>query len=170
MCKTGKLGSHKEKCTSCGHKKVHYNSCGNRNCPNCQGLNKEKWIINRESDLLPVKYFHGVFTVPEELRGLFRFNKRHLYDLLLLSVKETIFEFALNPKQKMEAKAGLICILHTWNQKMQYHPHVHCIIPAGGLNTKGQHQINTFRFLPIRDLGSQIFGNFYIIPFYGFIK
>lgn len=138
MCKTGKLGSHKEKCTSCGHKKVHYNSCGNRNCPNCQGLNKEKWIINRESDLLPVKYFHGVFTVPEELRGLFRFNKRHLYDLLLLSVKETIFEFALNPKQKMEAKAGLICILHTWNQKMQYHPHVHCIIPAGGLNTKGE--------------------------------
>ena len=138
MCKTGKLGSHKEKCTSCGHKKVHYNSCGNRNCPNCQGINKEKWILARSFDLLPVKYFHGVFTVPEELRGLFRYNKRLLYDLLFRSVKETLFEFSLGPKQKMEAKPGFICVLHTWNQKMGYHPHVHCIIPAGGINNQGE--------------------------------
>lgn len=138
MCKTGKLGSHKEKCTSCGHKKVHHNSCGNRNCPNCQGINKDKWIMKREADLLPVNYFHGVFTVPEELRGLFRFNKRLLYELLFLCVKETLFEFSLGPKQKMEAKPGFICILHTWNQKLEYHPHVHCIIPAGGLNPKGE--------------------------------
>ena len=138
MCKTEKLGSHKEKCTSCGHQRVHYNSCGNRNCPNCQGINKEKWILARSYDLLPVKYFHGVFTVPEELRGLFRYNKRLLYNLLFQSVKETLFEFSLSPKQKMEAKPGLISVLHTWNQKMEYHPHVHCIIPAGGINDKGE--------------------------------
>jgi hypothetical protein len=138
MCKTEKLGSHKEKCTSCGHKRVHYNSCGNRNCPNCQGINKEKWILARSADLLPVKYFHGVFTVPSELRGLFRYNKRLLYDLLFQCVKETLFEFSLGAKQKMEAKPGLISVLHTWNQKMGYHPHVHCIIPAGGINNKGE--------------------------------
>jgi hypothetical protein len=92
----------------------------------------------REVDLLPVKYFHGVFTVPLELRGLFRFNKRRLYNLLFQCVKETLFEFSLSEKQKMEAKPGLICILHTWNQKMQYHPHVHCIIPEGGINNKAQ--------------------------------
>ena len=138
MCKTEKLGSHKEKCTSCGHERLHYNSCGNRNCPNCQGINKEKWILARSFDLLPVKYFHGVFTVPSELRGLFRYNKRLLYDLLFQCVKETLFEFSLSPKQKMEAKPGLISVLHTWNQKMEYHPHVHCIIPAGGINDKGE--------------------------------
>jgi hypothetical protein len=137
-CKTEKLGYHKEKCTSCGHKRVHYNSCGNRNCPNCQGINKEKWILARESDLLPVSYFHGVFTVPKELRGIFRFNKARLYNLLFQCVKETLFEFSLSAKQKMEAKPGFICILHTWNQKMQYHPHVHCIIPAGGINEQGE--------------------------------
>jgi len=138
MCKTEKLGCHKEKCTSCGHKRVHYNSCGNRNCPNCQGINKEKWILSRSADLLPVNYFHGVFTVPKELRGLFRFNEARLYNLLFQCVKETIFEFSLDPRQKMEAKPGLICILHTWNQQMGYHPHVHCIIPAGGINEKGE--------------------------------
>ena len=94
--------------------------------------------MDREADLLPVKYFHGVFTIPQELRGLFRFNKRRLYELLFQSVKETLFEFSLGEKQKMMAKPGLICILHTWNQKLEYHPHVHCIIPAGGLNTKGE--------------------------------
>ena len=138
MCKTEKLGTHKEKCTSCGHKRVHYNSCGNRNCPNCQGINKEKWILARSADLLPVKYFHGVFTVPSELRGMFLYNKKQLYNLLFQSVKETLFEFSLSPRQKMEAKPGLISVLHTWNQKMGYHPHVHCIIPAGGINNKGE--------------------------------
>ncbi len=138
MCKTEKLGTHKEKCTSCGHKRVHYNSCGNRNCPNCQGINKEKWILARSADLLPVKYFHGVFTVPSELRGLFLYNKKQLYNLLFQSVKETLFEFSLSPRQKMEAKPGVICVLHTWNQKIGYHPHVHCIIPAGGINNKGE--------------------------------
>ncbi len=137
MCRSGKLGSHKERCNSCGHTKVHYNSCGNRHCPNCQGVNKERWILDRQQDLLAVNYFHGVFTVPSELRVLFLYNKKLLYDLLFMCVKETLFEFSLDKRQKMEAKPGLISILHTWNQKIQFHPHLHCIIPAGGINSQG---------------------------------
>ena len=137
LCKTHKLGSHIERCDSCGHKRVHYNSCGNRNCPNCQGVNKEKWLLDRDYDLLPVKYFHVVFTVPSELRPLFRFNQKVLYDLLFRAVKETLFEFGMDPRQKLEAKLGMIAILHTWNQQMQYHPHLHCIVPAGGIDKQG---------------------------------
>jgi hypothetical protein len=138
QCRTSQLGSHKERCSSCGHTRVHYNSCGNRHCPNCQGVNKERWILERSYDLLPVPYFHGVFTVPGELRDLFRYNKKLLYNLLFRCVWETLYEFSIDARQKMEAKPGLISILHTWNQKMQYHPHIHCIIPSGGINTEGQ--------------------------------
>ncbi len=138
MCRTGQLGYHKEKCESCGHIKRHYNSCGNRHCPNCQAVNKQRWLLERSYDLLPVKYFHGVFTVPDELRVLFRFNKKLLYDLLFKTVWETLLSFSLGKPQKMEAKPGLISILHTWNQRMQYHPHIHCIIPAGGINEAGE--------------------------------
>lgn len=137
-CRTGQLGSHKERCTSCGHKRVHYNSCGNRHCPNCQGVNKERWLIDRSHDLLPVRYFHGVFTVPSELRVLFRYNKKLLYSLLFQCVWETISAFAMDKRQQMEAKPGVIAILHTWNQRMQYHPHIHCIIPSGGITKKGE--------------------------------
>ena len=137
LCRTGKLGSHREKCSSCGHQKIHYNSCGNRHCPNCQGVNKECWFLDRSYDLLPVKYFHGVFTVPSELRNLFRYNKKLLYSLLFKCSWETIKEFGLDKRQKMMAKTGMIGILHTWNQRMLYHPHLHCIIPGGGINEQG---------------------------------
>jgi hypothetical protein len=138
ICQTGKLGAHKEKCSSCGYKKIHYNSCGNRHCPNCQGVKKERWFLDREYDLLPIKYFHGVFTVPSELRSLFRYNKKVLYNLLFKCSWETIKAFSLDKHQKMEAKAGMIGILHTWTQKMDYHPHLHCIIPSGGITEKGK--------------------------------
>lgn len=138
LCRTQKLGSHIERCDSCSHKRVHYNSCGNRNCPNCQGVNKEKWLLDRDYDLLPVEYFHVVFTVPSELRNLFRFNQKVLYNLLFKAAKESLFEFGLNPKQKLEAKLGMIAILHTWNQQMQYHPHLHFIVPAGGIDQLGK--------------------------------
>ncbi len=137
LCRTGKLGSHREKCSSCGHQKIHYNSCGNRHCPNCQGVNKECWFLDRSYDLLPVKYFHGVFTVPSELRNLFRYNKKLLYSLLFKCSWETIKEFGLDKRQKMMAKTGMIGILHTWNQRILYHPHLHCIIPGGGINEQG---------------------------------
>lgn len=137
QCRTGALGSHKERCTGCGHTKVHYNSCGNRHCPNCQGVNRERWLLKRAEDLLPISYFHGVFTVPRELRSLFLYNKKILYNLLFRCVWETIQSFAMDPRQKMEAKTGMIAILHTWNQKMQYHPHLHCILPSGGIDKDG---------------------------------
>ena len=137
LCRTGKLGAHKEKCNNCSYTKIHYNSCGNRHCPNCQGVNKERLYLDRKHDLLPVKYFHGVFTVPSELRNLFRFNKKVLYNLLFKCSWETIKEFGLDKRQKMLAKVGMIGILHTWTQKMLYHPHLHCIIPSGGINEEG---------------------------------
>ena len=137
QCRTGALGSHKERCTGCGHTKVHYNSCGNRHCPNCQGVNRERWLLKRAEDLLPISYFHGVFTVPSELRSLFLYNKKTLYKLLFRCVWETIQSFSKDPRQKMEAKTGMIAILHTWNQKMQYHPHLHCILPSGGIDMDG---------------------------------
>jgi hypothetical protein len=100
-------------------------------------VNKERWFLDRSYDLLPVKYFHGVFTVPSELRKLFRYNKKLLYSLLFKCSWETIKEFGLDKRQKMQAKMGMIGILHTWNQRMIYHPHLHCIIPGGGINAQG---------------------------------
>ena len=133
ICKTAALGSHKERCDQCGHSRIHYNSCRNRNCPNCQGVNKEKWILDRQHDLLPVKYFHCVFTIPSELRIYFRYNKKMLYDLLMTCVKDTLLTFGQDPKHGIDGKIGAITLLHTWTQQMTYHPHIHCIVPAGGL-------------------------------------
>jgi hypothetical protein len=134
QCRTYLLGGHVTACTACGHIKVHYNSCGNRGCPGCQGVNKEKWILEREYDLLNVKYFHAVFTVPSELRPIFWQNKKLMYNLLFKSAWETLDTFSKNPKNKLQAKMGMIAVLHTWTQKLLYHPHVHCIVPAGGID------------------------------------
>ncbi len=138
QCRTEAMGGHWTACTNCGEVKKHYNSCGNRHCPTCQGINKERWILERTYDLLPVKYFHLVFTLPSELRGLFLQNQSLLYKLLFHCAWDTIDEFALDPRQQMMAKAGMIAILHTWTQKLLYHPHVHCIVPAGGIDKSGQ--------------------------------
>ena len=138
LCKTSALGGHRERCPQCNYHKKHYNSCGNRNCPNCQAVNKEKWIFARQYDLLPVTYFHCVFTIPSELYIYFRYNKKVLYDLLMATVKETLIAFGYDPKHGIGAKLGGILLLHTWNQQMGYHPHVHCIVPAGGLANDGQ--------------------------------
>jgi len=137
LCKTAALGGHKERCNACTFTRIHYNSCGNRNCPSCQGVKKAQWIYDRQHDLLPVKYFHGVFTIPSELYSLFRYNKKTLYDLLLRCVKDTLLTFGLDPKHGINGKVGGILLLHTWTQQLTYHPHVHCIVPAGGLQTNG---------------------------------
>ena len=149
LCKTSALGGHRERCDSCAHTRVHYNSCGNRNCPTCQGVNKEKWIFDRQHDLLPVKYFHCVFTIPSELYVYFRYNKKLLYDLMMRCVKDTLLTFGLDSKHKIKGKIGAILLQHTWTQKMTYHPHVHCIVPAGGLqeNGKWQHSKSKGNFL-----------------------
>jgi hypothetical protein len=137
-CRTESMGGHWAACTNCGELTKHYNSCGNRHCPTCQAINKERWILERTYDLLPVKYFHVVFTVPSELRGLFLQNRKLLYTLLFQCAWGTIDGFALDPRQQMMAKMGMVAILHTWTQQLLYHPHLHCIVPAGGIDQSGK--------------------------------
>ncbi len=138
LCRTVELGGHVEKCTSCGHTRVHYNSCGNRHCPQCQGANREKWILEKQYDRLPVPYFHAVFTLPQELHPLIRYNRAKLYNLLFRCTWETLKQFASNPQNRLNAKIGAIMVLHTWTQQLEYHPHVHCIVPAGGIDSEGR--------------------------------
>jgi hypothetical protein len=108
QCKTSTLGGHKEQCDHCHYTRIHYNSCGNRHCPSCKAVNKHKWLHERQHDLLPVKYFHGVFTVPSELYNYFRYNKKRLYNLLFHSVRETLLAFGYDPKHSIEGKIGAI--------------------------------------------------------------
>jgi hypothetical protein len=137
-CKTEAMGYHKERCEDCGHKSLRYNSCNNRHCPNCQAVNKERWLLEKQYDLLPVKYFHTVFTLPAELRTLFLFNKKLLYNLLFTCAWQTIKQFSKDKRNRLEAKTGMIAVLHTWKQNIDYHPHLHCIIPAGGITENGK--------------------------------
>jgi hypothetical protein len=132
-CRTAALGGHKDKCDQCGHLEISYNSCRNRHCPKCQTLTKERWIEAQSEDLLPIEYFHVVFTIPSELNPLVSMNQKVMYDLLFRSVSETLIELANNPKH-LGAKIGVISILHTWGQNLMAHPHIHCIVTGGGLS------------------------------------
>ena len=152
ICKTERLGFNVQACEDCGNIIKHYNSCSNRHCPNCQAINKDRWILAKQNDLLPVKYHHTVFTVPAELRPLFKYNKKLLYNLLFKCAWETIESFSNDKRNRIEAKMGMIAILHTWKQDLDYHPHLHCIIPSGGITannkwksspTKGDYLFNT---------------------------
>ena len=136
-CRTQVLGGHVTACSSCGHIKIHYNSCGNRHCPQCQGVNKEKWILERAYDLLNVKYFHVVFTLPSELRSICYQNQRLIYNILFGCAWQTLDDFSKDPRQRLMARMGMIAVLHTWTQTLLYHPHIHCIVPAGGLDDGG---------------------------------
>jgi len=138
-CRTKDLGYHIDLCDqeSCGHMQVSYNSCRDRHCPKCNGIKREKWIVHREEDLLPVKYFHTVFTIPETLNRLFIKHPVVMYNLLFSSVWQTVKKFGFDPKH-LGAKTGMICILHTWGQNLAFHPHIHCIIPGGGLTKPGK--------------------------------
>lgn len=131
QCRTSALGGHVDACTECGHIRVSYNSCRNRHCPKCQGMEREIWIQARKEDLLPVKYFHVVFTLPHTLNPLLLKNMKIGYSSLFRAAWETITAFA----HKQKIQAGMICLLHTWGSGLQYHPHLHCIVPAGGINT-----------------------------------
>ena len=133
VCRTAILGGHKDKCDQCGHLEISYNSCRNRHCPKCQTLTKEKWIEAQSEDLLPIEYFHVVFTIPSELNPLVSMNQKVMYDLLFRSVSETLIELANDPKH-LGAKIGVISILHTWGQNLMAHPHIHCIVTGGGLS------------------------------------
>jgi hypothetical protein len=134
VCRSSYLGGHVEKCELCGFRKPSYNSCRNRHCPKCQSLTKARWLQDRKSELLPVEYFHDVFTLPHELNPLILCNKKVLFDILFKSVSETILQFG---KNNIGGKPGFLCILHTWDQTLRDHFHLHCVVPAGALSFDG---------------------------------
>lgn len=135
-CRTSYFGGHVDKCNSCNHVRISYNSCRNRHCPKCQTTNKERWIEAREQDLLPTTYFHVVFTIPHELNTYCLNYPKELYNILFAASKETIETFANDPKH-LGAQMGMISVLHTWGQNLSLHPHVHMIIPGGGITPAG---------------------------------
>jgi hypothetical protein len=134
-CRTAALGGHVARCenTACGHTEISYNSCGNRHCPKCQGAASRRWLTDREAELLPVPYFHVVYTLPSELRDIAFQNKRVVYNLLMKAAAETTLTIAADPK-RLGARIGITAVLHTWGSAMTHHPHVHMIVPGGGLS------------------------------------
>jgi hypothetical protein len=153
-CRTAALGGHVEACEDCGHWRVAYNSCRNRHCPKCQGAAARAWLAEREADLLPVGYFHVVFTLPAEIADVAFHNKALVYDLLFKAASETMLAIAADPKH-LGARIGITAVLHTWGSAMTHHPHVHMIVPGGGIAPDGSRWISsrpTF-LLPVRVLG-----------------
>ena len=134
-CRTAVLGGHKDRCDECGHIRISYNSCRNRHCPKCQNTQREAWIENRKQDLLPVPYFHVVFTVPDKLNGLFLYDPPGMYNLMFRTVWQTMAQFSWT---RLHAETGMVTILHTWGQNLSLHPHLHCIVPGGGIDVKGK--------------------------------
>jgi hypothetical protein len=138
-CRTALLGGHFDECTRCGHRAtISYNSCRNRHCPKCQTAARERWIAARQKELLPTRYVHVVFTLPHRLAPLALQNKKVLYDLLFRASAETLLEVARDPRH-LGAEIGFFTVLHTWSQKLRLHPHVHCVIPSGGLSLDHTH-------------------------------
>ena len=135
-CRTASLGGHVDGCDNCGHLRISYNSCRNRHCPKCQSTNKERWILARQQQLLPVSYFHVVFTLPQELNAWCMHYPKQMYDLLFAASHQTIAAFAKDEKH-LGAMPGMISVLHTWGQNLSLHPHVHLIIPGGGIAPSG---------------------------------
>jgi transposase-like zinc-binding protein/putative transposase len=135
-CRTAALGGHVEQCDTCGHQRISYNSCRNRHCPKCQSLAKARWLEARLADLLPVEYFHVVFTLPEQLASVALQNKRVVYNLLFASTAETLRTIAADPRH-LGAEIGFLAVLHTWGQTLGHHPHLHCVILGGGLSADG---------------------------------
>lgn len=133
-CRTAALGGHIDACDECGNVSISYNSCRNRHCPKCQGKNREDWIQARETELLPVPYFHVVFTLPEAINSLAIHNPKLVYNTLFEAAWQTLSQFGKNQGVQM----GMIAILHTWGQNLSLHPHLHCIVPGGGIDKNGQ--------------------------------
>jgi hypothetical protein len=161
-CRTASLGGHVEGCEDCGHQRIAYNSCRNRHCPKCQGAAARAWLAEREADLLPVGYFHVVFSVPAEIATIAWQNKAPVYDLLFRSAAETMLTIAADPKH-LGARMGITAVLHTWGSALTHHPHIHMVVPGGGLSPDGQRWISArARFLlPVRVL-SRLFRRLFL--------
>ena len=159
-CKSGRLGVNASVCDECGYKEIHNCSCRNRNCPNCNGLMKDIWIEQRRAEVIDAKYFHAVFTVPHALNPLFLANMKLLYKLLLSAASQTLLTLSRD-KRYLGAEPGIIIVLHTWSQTLDYHPHVHCIISGAGLTRDHKLKLsgNNF-FIPIRAAMKMFRGKF----------
>jgi hypothetical protein len=168
-CRTAALGGHVEACLDCGHRRIAYNSCRNRHCPKCQALARARWLDQQAEHLLPVEYFHVVFTLPREVADLALANPALLYDLLFQAAAATLRDVAANPK-RLGAQVGALLVLHTWGQNLHHHPHVHAVVTGGGLSCNAQGKVEASPrwracrpgfFLPIRVL-SRVFRGKYL--------
>jgi len=169
-CRTAALGGHVDACEDCGHQRIAYNSCRNRHCPKCQGAAARAWLAEREADLLPVGYFHVVFTLPTEIADIAGQNKAIVYDLLFRAASETMMTIAAEPANRsawhwsasrpnqkhLGARIGITAVLHTWGSAMMHHPHIHMIVPGGGISLDGRRWISSRPafLLPVRVLGA----------------
>ena len=161
-CRSAALGGHVERCEKCAHTRIAYNSCRNRHCPKCQGAAAKEWLAEREAELLPVPYYHVVFTLPGPIADIAYYNKAILYDILFKAAAETLITIAADPKH-LGARIGLTAVLHTWGSALTHHPHVHIIVPGGGISLDGERWISCRPgfFLPVRVL-SRLFRRLFL--------
>jgi len=162
VCRTAALGGHLERCDQCGHERNCFNSCRDRHCPKCQSLARAQWIEDRQSELLDVPYFHVVFTVPEEIAAIAYQNKEVVYGILFRATAETLRTIAADPKH-LGAEIGFFAVLHSWGQNLMHHPHLHCVVPGGGISPDGQSWVSCRPdfFLPVRVL-SRLFRRLFL--------
>lgn len=160
-CRTAALGGHVDECSRCGLRAISYNSCRNRHCPKCQSNARHRWLQARRAELLPVRYVHVVFTLPHELALLALANQKTIYALLFRLSAATLLELARDPRL-LGAEIGFFSVLHTWNQKLEHHPHVHCVVPEGGLSSDGSRWVRPRYnfFLPVKALAKLFRGKF----------
>ena len=162
LCRTAALGGHVEQCDHCGHKRVWYNSCRDRHCPSCQCLPRAQWLEDRRSELLETQYFHVVFTVPNEIAAIAYQNKQEVYNILFRAVRDTLQTIAADPKH-LGAQIGFFAVLHTWGQNLLHHPHLHCVVPGGGLSFDRKRWISCRAdfFVPVKVL-SRLFRRLFL--------
>jgi len=161
-CRTAVLGGHRERCDQCGQERNAFNSCRDRHCPKCQSLARAQWIEDRQTELLDCPYYHVVFTIPAEIAALAHQNKEEVYSILFRTTAETLQTIAADP-QHLGADIGFFAVLHSWGQALQFHPHLHCVVPGGGLSPNGQRWIacRPGFFLPVRVL-SKLFRRLFL--------
>jgi Transposase zinc-binding domain/Putative transposase len=161
LCRTAALGGHVELCDRCGHQRISYNSCRNRNCPKCQSLARAQWLERRKAELLDTQYFHVVFTVPEEIAVVAFQNKAVVYGILFRAAADTLHSIAADPTH-LGAEIGFLSVLHTWGQNLLHHPHIHCLVPGGGISPERKQWVACRRnfFLPVRVLSRRFRGLF----------
>jgi hypothetical protein len=163
-CRTEALGGHLLQCDHCGQEHYTYHSCRNRSCPKCHHQDTEAWLAERRQELLPVPYFHVVFTLPQELRQLVRQNQKDLYDILIRAAAQSLITLAADPHD-VGGLIGVLCVLHTWTRALAYHPHVHCLVPAGGVSADHQQwrPARQTYLVPVRALSKMLRGRFYAL-------